>query len=437
MQIRIILIARTLFAIGLVGLAVLVLRSPGLVPNGIQMRLQNLAIYLSSPDPTLVPSPKAIPNSYFGATMHHYPATPWPLIPLASLRTWDTAVNWNDINPAPNTYNWSHLDALIELTQKHGVDLLFTLGRTPRWASASPDTKSPYGPGQCAPPAKIQYWEDFIRAVAIHAVGKIKFWETWNEPQSPDSVFYCGDVSTMVELQQRAYEAIKGIDPAAMVLTPSTQGSYGPSWISRFLAGGGGNYADIMAFHGYLAPSIKPESVISLIADFKRVFAERGQQAKPVWDTEASWGQKTALSDPDLQMTYLAKFYLLHWSAGIERFYWYAYDNEDWGTLWDANNGLHKAGIAYGEVHKWLQGATMTSPCVSEKSLWTCNLVRDNGYQGMVLWSSADASAPPKRILLPNEFRQYRDLKGDLRKVPDNGVPISDSPILVETTTAF
>ena len=87
------------------------------------------------------------------------------------------------------------------------------------------------------------------------------------------------------------------------------------------------------------------------------------------------------LSDPDLQAAFLAKFYLLHWSAGVERFYWYAYDNNKWGTLWDAENGLHKAGIAYREVHQWLQDATMTAPCALNHALWTCNLVRENGYR--------------------------------------------------------
>jgi polysaccharide biosynthesis protein PslG len=386
--------------------------------------------------PMLVPPAEAIPSSYFGMTLHNYrTTTPWPSIPFASLRTWDTAVNWSNIQQAQNTYIWSDLDALIELARTRGVDLVFTLGRTPRWASASPDARSPNGPGQCAPPANMQYWDDFLRAVAMHAGGKIRFWETWNEPQSPDSMFYCGDVSTMVKLQQRAYEIIKAIDPGAMVLTPSPVGGYGPSWMSRFLAGGGGKYADIMAFHGYLGPHDDAELIVPAITKFKAVFAEHGQDTKPVWDTEAGWGENPWLSDPDLQAAFLAKFYLLHWSAGVERFYWYAYDNDKWGTLWDAKNGLHKAGIAYRQVHQWLQGATMTSPCTSEQALWSCSLIRENGYRAIVRWSSAKAPAPATHISAPDGFRQYRDLEGDLHKIIDRSVPVSNSPILIETTT--
>ena len=133
----------------------------------------------------------------------------------------------------------------------------------------------------------------------------------------------------------------------------------------------------------------------------------------------------------------MAKFYLLHWSAGVERFYWYAYDNTLWGTLWDAKNGLHKAGVAYREVHRWLQGATMTAPCAQSNAVWTCILVRENGYRALVLWSSPGASAPVSPISVPDEFRQYRDLGGNLQTIPAGTVRISDEPILVETATAF
>jgi polysaccharide biosynthesis protein PslG len=386
---------------------------------------------------SLAPKPAVIPNSYFAMTVHNYQSPiSWSLIPFSSIRTWDTDANWADINKARNTFVWSKLDEMMNLAQRRGVDLIFTLGRTPRWASASPNAQSPYGEGQCAPPADMQYWDEFLRAAAIHANGRIKFWETWNEPQSPDSIFYCGNVSAMVELQRRAYEIIKAIDPSAMVLTPSAVGSHGPSWMSRFLAAGAGKYADIMAFHGYLAPGEKAESIISTILNFKAVFAAHGEKEKPVWDTEAGWGQNAWLSDPDLQAAFLAKFYLLHWSTGIDRLYWYAFDNDQWGTLWDPKNGLHKAGVAYREIHRWLQGGTMTSPCLPKQSLWMCNVNRENGYRAIVLWSS-DTSASVSHMALPPEFRQYRDLSGNVQKIPEDGVPISGAPILAETAAGF
>ena len=123
----------------------------------------------------LTPRSGAVPHSFFGMTIHRYSITPWPTVPIASLRTWDTAVNWNDIQPDPQTFNWGDLDELVDRAQRQNVDVLFTLGRTPRWASADPEAKSPYGPGQCAPPADLQHWDEFLRAVATRAAGKIRF----------------------------------------------------------------------------------------------------------------------------------------------------------------------------------------------------------------------------------------------------------------------
>ena len=54
--------------------------------------------------PSLTPLPVAIPGSYFGMTVHKYgTTTPWPSIPFASLRTWDTLVTWPDNNHRPQT----------------------------------------------------------------------------------------------------------------------------------------------------------------------------------------------------------------------------------------------------------------------------------------------------------------------------------------------
>ena len=84
-----------------------------------------------------------------------------------------------------------------------------------------------------------------------------------------------------------------------------------------------------------LAGRTMPRTIISTISKFKEVFAEHGQATKPAWDTEAGWGEDKWLPDPNLQASFLAKFYLLHWSAGVAQFYWYAYDNGKWGTLSD------------------------------------------------------------------------------------------------------
>jgi hypothetical protein len=229
----------------------------------------------------------------------------------------------------------------------------------------------------------------------------------------------------MVKLQQHAYDIIKSIDPSAMVLTPSAVGGAGPQWMAKFLQAGGGKYADIMTFHGYWDQ--KGESLIPVINNFKRVFAAYGQDAKPSWDTEASW-QPSSL-DPNLQSAFVAKYYLLHWSFGVTRFYWYAFDEPQWGTLWHRTNGLQKAGVAYNEVRKWMIGANMDGPCAVSAGVWTCNFSRPNGYHAIAVWNSLRDSSFAVEI----RYKQYRDLAGNITKISGHTVPISNTPILIET----
>ena len=370
-----------------------------------------------------------VPDGYFGMTVIGEQLA--PLVHFGSLRTWNAqGAAWSEINPAFNLYNWSRLDWIVDQAQNKGYDVLYTFGRTPRWASSDPSAPMPgYGLGECAPPSNIQYWDDFVRAIVVRASGRIKYWEIWNEPQEfPPRGYYCGDIPTMVKLQQHAYEIIKSIDPSAMVLTPSTAGGVGPRWMTKFLDAGGGRYADIMAFHGYADK--EAESVLPVINNFARVFAAYGQESKPMWNTEAGWGENRGFADPALQAAFLAKFYLLHWSAGVERFYWYAYDEPEWGTLWDRVNGLRKAGSAYNEVRKWMVGATLDRPCAVDAEVWTCNFSRPYGYRAIATWDFKGDSS----FAVEESYKQYRDLAGKTTKINYHNVPISSSPILIETT---
>ena len=374
--------------------------------------------------------PFAVPAGFFGLTINHWQEVPWPAIPFGSLRTWDTGVVWTNINITPGFYNWSQFDSLVNLAISHGVDVLFTFGQTPRWASSKPNVPTPYGPGLCAPPANISYWDDFVRAVVTRARGRIKFWEIWNEPQ--DESFYCGDVATMVKLQAHAYKIIKGLDPRLIVLTPSPVGGQGPKWMSKFLTSGGGQYADVMAFHGY--SDNNAELIVTVIDNFKNVFTANGQSSKPIWDTEASWGETAKISDPDLQVAFLAKHYLLHWSSGVARFYWYSYDNKRFGGLWDAARGPRKAAIAYAQVYKWMVGAKLDAPCSVQwfTGTWMCRFSRLNGYNAVAIWNSGGSTS----YVPPPQYRQYRDLDGNIFPITGE-ILIGDKPVLIETNTAF
>jgi hypothetical protein len=367
----------------------------------------------------------AIPLTYFGLTINHNESVPFPSgSAFGAIRSWDaTNVSWNDINTAPGVYDWSGFDAWMTYVSSHGVDVLYTFGRTPLWASSNPTAYTGYGPGQCAPPTNMSDWDDFVRAVVNRAAGRIRHWELWNEPQ--DRTHYCGTISQMVIMAQHAYQIIKTANPDFQVLTPATlyDDGAGPKWLDIYFADGGTDYADIVSFHGYLnGPA---EMHTRVIEDYRTVTRKYNQQSKPLWNTESDWGDTKGAEN---QAAYLVKYYLIQWTGGLDRFYWYAYDNTGYGTLY-SDRALTQAGVAYQHVSNWMVGARQDKPCAMDSSsIWTCGFARPGGYQALAVW---DAGKSASYTPAP-QYKSYRDIYGTSHSISGN-LTIGNAPVLLET----
>ena len=360
---------------------------------------------------------------------------PWPSVGFGGIRLWDTYTNWNDLNPSQGNYDWAALDSWLALAQSHRVDVLYSFGGTPTWASSNPTGTCAYNLGGCYAPANMQDWDDFVRALVTHSAGRIKYWELWNEADLQE--FWSGGTPTLVTMTQHAYDIIKSVDPTAIVLTPSSTGSPADvsTWMNQYFAAGGGSFADVVAFHGYpIGSPAVPEFVNDIVGSVTRVMAAYGYGAKPIWDTEASWGKDSVLPNQDAQAAYLARNYLLHWSLGVQRFYWYAWNDTVYGTLWDMSaNTMREPATAYGEIYKWLVGATMSTPCaMSSDSVWSCGLTRPGGYEATVLWNSSVTFPDTAPVTIDRQFQQYRDLNGGVVPISGATVPVGSKPILLE-----
>ena len=370
-----------------------------------------------------------IPGSFFGLTVLDFSHL-LPTMQFGTTRSWDAhpGLDWAEVNPSAGIYNFASLDRFISLNQSRGAEMIYTFGRTPQWASLHPSAPGPYGPGQCAPPANLAVWDSYVRAIVTHAAGKIKYWELWNEPNDP--AFYCGDMPTMVTMAQHASKIIKSIDPSALILSPAVTASSGPGWLSAFLAEGGGAYVDVIAFHGY--SSANAEDILNVIAVYKKVMHVHGAARKPMWDTEANWAGSGNLQPPTIahQVGFIPKYYLLQWSQGVSRFVWYAYDGGRWGGLRTASGGPSLAATAYDETYRWMVGASLSAPCSADAAkIWTCTLSRPGGYQAEAIWIS-DRTV---KVAVPEIFKEYRDLAGQVHPVVDGKVAVGDQPILLES----
>ncbi len=424
----------------------------------------NCGVYSSTPY-----TPTGQPNPYFGMHLHSQSAsTPWPsTVPLTDppdasgfnvdfggIRLWDSGTGWAEMNSAPGTYDFKHMDGWIQEAEANNVDILYNLARTPTWASSNPtDSTCDYasisgGSGQCYPPSDVNkdgsgsdsIWIGWVTSVVNRYKGQIKYYEIWNEWNI--NLFWRGNASQLARMTEDAYCVIKGapsgascnsnstfpdgtgLDPSAEVLTPSAVGSgtnlYGAQNGTANLLGASvsgttanvGNFSDDVGFHCYVSePSGAgypvPENVLTVLTDLNQAVTGSALQDKPLFCTEGGWGEAPTenFTDPSLQAAFLARYYLLQYPLGVSRVYWYAWDAgasssgsaASTGALWTSSSGPSPAATAYAEVYNWIAGSgtpATPTPCAgSLNGIYTCALTRTGGYSALAVWDSNQAGS--------------------------------------------
>jgi hypothetical protein len=405
------------------------------------------ASFRSSTPATYAP----VPSTLFSMTSHS--RNDWPSVTVAGFRLWDTGTDWYTMNPSQGVYDFTALDNWMATAQANGVDLIYTFGEVPTWASSNPSLvcgQANTPAGSCAPPTDVtttgggtdQHFKDYVTTIVTHVAGQIKYWEMWNEPTVPG--YWQGNDAQLLRMAKDAYGIIKAINPNAIVTTPSpSTGINGvANWMGPYLALGGGQYADIITFHGYSWSMTwgvwpKPEDIVPLVNNLKAQLVIYGQSKKPLWCTEGSWGDTSfnGFTDPDLRAAFLARHYILQESEGVARYYWFAWDNADDG-LWTSSAGVTKAGTAYQQVHNWLVGLTQTAQCAQNGTIWTCNYTKSGGYQAETIWdtsqSCSNGSCTTKLTKVGSQYIHYKDIAGVTHTISSSSAPVGVKPILLQ-----
>ena len=376
----------------------------------------------------LTPPPGLVPPTLFGMHMHHAGVpTPWPEVPFAAWRLWDAYVSWSALEPRRGEWRFETLDRYLALAEGHHVEVLLVLGLTPGWAAARPVEKSAYEPGNASVPKDLDDWRKFVAEVTRRYKGRIAAYEIWNEPDLRQT--WTGSVEQMVALTREASQVIRAIDPAARIVSPAAAG-VDVKWLADFLAKGGGQYVDVIGYHFYVTPK-PPEAMVPLIRQVQRVMADHGVAGKPLWNTETGWAHPKHFPSEDLAAAYVGRSYLLNWAAGVERLYWYAWDNHRWVSLEMTqadDRTLRPAAKAYAAIQEWLVGAQVGS-CEEDMShMWICALKRD-GKAEWILWNANGSRAFP----IPMDWHTARTtrLLGETRPITSKTFKVGPTPVLV------
>jgi|HubBroStandDraft_4_1064222.scaffolds.fasta_scaffold14166_3 hypothetical protein len=385
---------------------------------------------------SLSPPPDPIPPAYFGLHIHRAATTTsWPSVPFRSWRLWDAAVNWLKLEPGRGVWQFATLDRCVALAEQHQVQVILTLGRTPQWASARPDemagSRRNPAPGGAAPPKNLSDWQNYVRIMVTRYKGRIEAYEIWNEPNLMN--YYSGSPEQMITLAREAYTIIKEVDPAALVVAPSAVGPTGAAWLEQYFRLGGASYADVIGYHFYMGAA-EPELMLDRIREVQRVMAKSNIN-KPLWDTEngCCFPVPKSFTSEREKSAYVARLYILDWAAGVRRLYWYSWDNQELSIAFTESDDARArpAALAYAEIQRWLVGSRVRSCYQDNRGTWICQLTRDSGYRGWIVWN------PDSRVQfdVPEDWKVNicQQLNGEERNLDRHTrVDVDFSPVLLE-----
>jgi polysaccharide biosynthesis protein PslG len=359
---------------------------------------------------TITSSPTSLPATYWGMHISSVALDPWPTDSFGAFRTWDSypGVSWYDINTASGVYNWVNLDTLVSDVLNKGVDVVYTFGYPPSWATQPSATN-------------LIPWINFVNAIVGRYCSQIKYWELWNEPNAPN--FWTGTNADMVAMAKAAYSIIHAA--GGVVLSPAPQGAYAYQWLQGYFAAGGNSYTDIVSFHGYLFGA--PELIIPLVGNVRGAMSANGLSSNLLWDTEHSWGNSAwPYGDtPQHHSEWLARFIILEASLGVNRSYWYMWDSSEWGTLFNkTDNTISLAGTVYQTIYNWLLGKTVN--CSVSGVVYSCVLTPTSSQ--VVYWTSSGTTT----ISVNTKYTTTQSIFGNNAKIVKHKITLSETPLLVQ-----
>jgi len=265
------------------------------------------------------------------------PELGWCTAPVEHYRIWDMGVTWRHVNIAPNVYDWTRLDYVVNgLIAQGATNLTYVLGATPLWWAKDPylPNYAPWlGQGSNSQPIDNTHWQAFCIQVAARYLGRIGSYQIWNEPQLKDFWGY-DDWTALAEMTRIANNAIHGVNASIKTIS-------GPV-LPRLSSGGmirGGKYLsalkakswpfDIHSAHIYPEIGYTPGRWREYAEGWQEKLTSLSAPSKPKWVTETNYNlQGGPLSDLAIA-DYMNRTDDICKDEGIFKCYWYCWNHSD------------------------------------------------------------------------------------------------------------
>ena len=254
---------------------------------------------------------------------------------------------WPRIEPRQGTWDWGFTDEMVTEHSARGVQILGRLGYSVGWATAD-QSDSPNGQSFAMP--DLEAWSRYVGATAARYRGRVRYWEVWNEPDNP--IYWHGgpNPEAYARLLRAARDAIKAVDPAAVVLIGGVS-PFDTSFLDGIARAGAWDAFDVLAIHPYTDPNSPEQGQIgpSGVGGVRALLNRHG--AKPIWATEFGWESAASqrnrggVVNEDQQANYLVRGYMeLLAEPGLEKAFWYTLHDDP-----DSPFGLVRFGSGYAD----------------------------------------------------------------------------------------
>lgn len=205
-----------------------------------------------------------------------------------------------------NVSAWDKYDRLVDLAEKHGLQIIARLDNPPAWSRSMGDAEG----WTLAPPDDPEDFGDFVYAVVSRYKGRIRYYQIWNEPNIyPEWGDQPANPAAYTELLRVAYRRAKEADPDCIIIsaalaqnTEETPPEFGPRNISDLLylegmyAAGAKGHFDVMGamVYGlwtgpYDLRTSRDRANVSRVQLLREIMVRHGDATTPIWAAEVGW----------------------------------------------------------------------------------------------------------------------------------------------------
>lgn len=408
----------------------------------------------AAPQP-VTPPPKApwtkVDQSLFGMHVSELADTDFPGR-LGGVRIWDNGVRWDQIEKTQGEYNWDRLDRIVANAQKAGAkDITYVLGSTPEWAAQRLDPVAfYYGGGTASDVKDLDYWRDWVRAVATRYEGKITTYQIWNEANL--SSFWApqadGNWKRMALLTKIAAKQVRAIDPNAKIASASSTVIQGKrftteSFFARYMKTLVKRKIKVDSVSVHLYPWTTkgpgggtPIERLKGLELAREVLTNVGLSDVPIWDTEVNYGNRRdnghpqEVFGPKIGAAYLARTYIDSIRYGVTKVFWYAWDSHVMGisTTDPATGEPIAPGRAFFTTEDWLSGARWGA--CSDQRVTVC-AVKRKGQRQYVMYANLGKKRSVKVPRKTFDVKRVCTLDGTCTRIVNRTVRVDQAPVLL------